>query len=34
MMLPDLDPDEETFPKNTGVFMRACSEEEILRTLT
>lgn len=34
MKLPESDPDQVTFPKTTEVFMRACSEEEILRALT
>lgn len=34
MKLPEPDPDQAIFPKTTGVFMRACSEEKILRALT
>lgn len=34
MMLPDLYLDEVTFPKTTGIFMRACNGEEILGALT
>lgn len=34
MKLPEPDPDHMIFPKTTGVFMRDCSEEEILRVLT
>lgn len=33
MKLPELDPDQVIFPKTTGIFMRECSEEEILTAL-